>query len=251
MAEPAKILVVDDEPDLEQLVAQRFRKQVREGKVRFLFAHDGVEALEVIESHPDVDMVVSDINMPRMDGLVLLEKLQAGDIKPSTVIVSAYGDMTNIRTAMNRGAFAFLTKPIDFGDLEATIERTIRHVGILREAHRRLVQAEKARLTLSRYFSPRLAERLLDDETDSNLAGHRCEIAAVFTDIERFTAMVETIEPSLLAKLLNDYLEAMTEVAFRHEGTIAKILGDALHVIFGVHAGPAIVGNFGGGRFLQ
>ena len=116
----ATILVVDDEPDLERLVLQNFRRQIRDGAVTFVFAHDGIEALQSIEQHPDVDMVMSDINMPRMDGLTLLQKLQEADDKKSTVIVSAYGDMSNIRTAMNRGAFDFLTKPIDFADLEMT-----------------------------------------------------------------------------------------------------------------------------------
>jgi DNA-binding NtrC family response regulator len=106
----ATILVVDDEPDLEALVLQKFRRQIREGTVNFVFAHDGFEALQKIDSNPNVDMVVSDINMPRMDGLSLLAKLQEADDKKSTIIVSAYGDMSNIRTAMNRGAFDFLTK---------------------------------------------------------------------------------------------------------------------------------------------
>ncbi len=110
----ATILVVDDEPDLEALVLQKFRRQIRDGSVAFVFAHDGIEALQSIVDHPHVDMVVSDINMPRMDGLSLLQKLQEAEDKKSTIIVSAYGDMSNIRTAMNRGAFDFLTKPIDF-----------------------------------------------------------------------------------------------------------------------------------------
>ena len=290
---PAKVLIVDDEPDLALLVSQRFRRQVRDGKVNFLFANDGVEALELVASNPDIDMVVSDINMPRMDGLVLLERLQAGDDKMSTVIVSAYGDMANIRTAMNRGAFDFLTKPIDFGDFEATIDRTIRHVWVLRDARRRLSTAEKARVTLSRYFSPRLAESLMADQPAADLNGKRRDVAAVFTDIEGFTTLAESIDPGQLAELLDEYLQVMTDVAFRFDGTIAKIVGDALHVLFGapadqpdhakravdcalafdacaqafrarwrdrlelgvtrigVHAGPAIVGNFGGGRFFH
>ena len=98
----AKILVVDDEPDLEGLILQKFRRQIRDGSVNFLFAHDGVEALTMLDLNRDVDMVLSDINMPRMDGLSLLGKLQEGDENLSTVIVSAYGDMANIRMAMNR-----------------------------------------------------------------------------------------------------------------------------------------------------
>ncbi len=122
----ATILVVDDEPDLETLVQQKFRRQIRDGEVQFLFARDGAEALDVLGNRGAVDMVVSDINMPRMDGLTLLQKIQEADDPLSTVIVSAYGDMANIRTAMNRGAFDFLTKPIDFADLEATIGKTLR-----------------------------------------------------------------------------------------------------------------------------
>src|ERR1700759_3994542 len=155
----ATILVVDDEPDLEALVLQKFRKQIRDGSVSFIFAHDGLEALQSIEQHP-VDMVLSDINMPRMDGLSLLQKLQEAEDKKSPVIVSAYGDMSNIRTAMNRGAFDFLTKPIDFGDLETTIDKTIRHVVMLREARLRQAEAERAHASLSRYFSPQVALRL-------------------------------------------------------------------------------------------
>ena len=140
----ARVLVVDDEPDLEVLVQQMFRHQVREGMMRFLYARDGVEALAILQTNHDIDMVVTDINMPRMDGLSLLQRLQENEEKLSTVIVSAYGDMANIRTAMNRGAFDFLTKPIDFFDLEATIAKTIRHVELLREARRRQAEAEQA-----------------------------------------------------------------------------------------------------------
>ena len=135
----ARILVVDDEPDLETLIQQKFRHQIRDGTVSFLFARDGVEALAALKTNHDIDLVVTDINMPRMDGLTLLQKLQETEEKLSTIIVSAYGDMSNIRTAMNRGAFDFVTKPIDFLDFETTITKTLRHIGILRDAQRRLV----------------------------------------------------------------------------------------------------------------
>src|SRR6201994_2747133 len=157
------ILLVDDEPDLETLVQQKFRRQIRDGQVRFLFARDGAEALEMLGNGGAVDMVVSDINMPRMDGLTLLQRIQEGDDPLSTVIVSAYGDMANIRTAMNRGAFDFLTKPIDFQDLKTTIAKTLRHIEILREARRRQIEAERAHASLSRYFSPQIASRLACD----------------------------------------------------------------------------------------
>lgn len=130
-----RILVVDDEPDLELLVTQKFRKQIRDGHLSFDFAGDGVEALGKVDDNPDYALVLTDINMPRMDGLTLLDELRGkerADLK--TVVVSAYGDMANIRTAMNRGAYDFITKPIDFSDLETTILKTIDEVGRIREA---------------------------------------------------------------------------------------------------------------------
>jgi class 3 adenylate cyclase len=288
------ILVVDDEPDLERLVLQNFRRQIRDGAVTFVFAHDGIEALQSIEQHPDVDMVMSDINMPGMDGLALLQKLQEADDKKSTVIVSAYGDMSNIRTAMNRGAFDFLTKPIDFADLELTIDKTIRHVVMMRETRRRQAEAERAHASLSRYFSPQVAARLASDGDNPSMEVHRRDVAAIFTDITSFTSLVESAEPEVLGALLNEYVGGMTGVVFDHEGTVAKIVGDAVHILFnapgdqpdyatraiacaheldmwaeafrerwkarrvnfgatriGVHAGPALVGNFGGNRFFD
>jgi len=290
----ATILVVDDEPDLEALVLQKFRRQIREGVVAFVFAHDGIEALASIEAHPHVDMVVSDINMPRMDGLSLLAKLQEAEDKKSTIIVSAYGDMSNIRTAMNRGAFDFLTKPIDFGDLEMTIEKTIRHVEMMRDARRRQAEAERAHASLSRYFSPQIASRLAADSEGNGMEIQPREIATIFTDITSFTSLVESTTADVLAELLGEYMGGMTEIIFAHEGTVAKIIGDSIHVLFnapgdqpdyakraiacaqeldlwaeafrrrwkekgvnfgatriGVHAGPALVGNFGGGRFFD
>ena len=156
----ATILVVDDEPDLETLVLQKFRRQICEGRCIYIRPRWGRGAGSRSSSNPHVDMVVSDINMPRMDGLSLLAELQEAEEKKSTIIVSAYGDMSNIRTAMNRGAFDFLTKPIDFADLEMTIEKTIRHVEMMREARRRQAEAERAHASLSRYFSPQIASRL-------------------------------------------------------------------------------------------
>ena len=125
---PCKILVVDDEPDLEPLVLQRMRRSIRRGKYEFVFAHNGVEALERLNEDEGIDMVLSDINMPQMDGLTLLDQIPKVNPNIRSVIISAYGDMKNIRTAMNRGAFDFVTKPVDFGDLQVTIDRTMRHL---------------------------------------------------------------------------------------------------------------------------
>jgi phosphoserine phosphatase RsbU/P len=128
------ILVVDDEPDVEVLIRQRFRRQIRAEQFAFNFARDGVEALEVLADNPSIEVVLSDINMPRMDGLTLLRHIAELDRLLKVVIVSAYGDLENIRTAMNRGAFDFITKPIDFADLDLTIEKTNQEVAALRRA---------------------------------------------------------------------------------------------------------------------
>ena len=138
-------------------------------------------------------MVISDINMPRMDGLSLLQKLQEHEENLSTVIVSAYGDMANIRTAMNRGAFDFLTKPIDFRRFRATIAKTIRHVGLLRDARRRQSAAERAHASLSRYFSPNLAQRLAsDDGRDRSRSGSDGRSLRFSPTSPSFTTLVET-----------------------------------------------------------
>jgi len=131
---PPTILVVDDEPDLEALIRQRFRRAIRDHELSFLFARNGVDALCTLEKHLDVDVVLTDINMPEMDGLTLLLKLNELKRLLKTVIVSAYGDMENIRLAMNRGAADFLTKPIDFHDLDVTVHKIIEQLLILKEA---------------------------------------------------------------------------------------------------------------------
>ena len=129
-----RILMVDDEEDLELLVRQRFRRRIRKGEYEFLFAHNGKEALEALDENPDIRLVLSDINMPVMDGLTLLGQLDESKPEVKAVIISAYGDMDNIRTAMNRGAFDFVTKPVDFNDLQITIDKTLKHIRALETA---------------------------------------------------------------------------------------------------------------------
>lgn len=144
---PSKLLVVDDEPDLESLVKLKFRKQIRESLYDFVFARSGTEALTKLGDDPDVCLVLSDINMPEMDGLTLLQRItELKNPLLKTIVVSAYGDMKNIRTAMNRGAFDFVTKPIDFNDLEVTITKTLLHVETMKKAleeHDRLVSVQR------------------------------------------------------------------------------------------------------------
>ena len=128
---------VDDELDLELLLTQYFRRKIRKGEYEFFFAHNGVEALHVLLSHPDIDIVLSDINMPEMDGLTLLKKIKDRNNPALKVImVSAYGEMSNIREAMNNGAFDFATKPIDLDDLQRTIDKAEKEIEFVKQTQR-------------------------------------------------------------------------------------------------------------------
>jgi len=168
---PAKILVVDDELDIEPLIRQKFRKKIRRKELQFSFACNGLDALEKLQVNSDIDMVLTDINMPKMDGLALLMKLAADYPGIKTVILSAYGDMNNIRAAMNLGAFDFLTKPIDFQDLEITTYKTLNHVQQIKQAlaqenYLKRLETENLRLSTELDITRRLQQMLLPTETE-------------------------------------------------------------------------------------
>src|SRR5574338_619785 len=127
---PFKILVADDEPDVPDLIRMMFRSRIRAGEMVFDFAENGEQALEKLAADPEFELVFTDINMPVMDGLTFLNKLKENSLIQKAVVISAYGDLKNIRTAMNRGAFDFVTKPIDREDLEATLAKAIEEMHI-------------------------------------------------------------------------------------------------------------------------
>lgn len=225
----AKILVVDDEADLEVLIKQKFRKQIRENLYEFLFAENGRHALERLEEHNDVDVVLSDINMPEMDGLTLLSKLNDQHSLLKSVIVSAYGDMQNIRTAMNRGAFDFVTKPVDFSDLELTIEKTLRHVQHLKKT----LQAIKENNILKMYVDETVLNFMDTREFETSIMRNETTEATVaFIDICGFTAISENEKPDTVVKLLNSYFDVMVKEIIDHEGYIDKFIGDAIMAVF-------------------
>lgn len=243
---PATILVVDDEPDLELLVRQAFRRQLRGGEYRFLFAQDGEAALKMIGDDAGVDIILSDINMPGMDGLTLLSRLQQFQGSLRAVIVSAYGDMKNIRAAMNRGAFDFVTKPIDFEDLALTIAKTLADLTAVREARRCQAEAERARANLARYFSPNLASHLADHPDILALGGERRDLSFLFTDLADFTPLAESLDAALIVRVMNEYIGRLSGIVFEHGGTVHTVVGDAVCAMFGApleqsdHAGRAV-----------
>ena len=243
MIRPAKILAVDDEPDFELLITQRFRRQIREREFTFRFAHHGEEALAALAAEPDIDLMLLDINMPVMDGLTLLARLREQQAPVKAIIVSAYGDMANIRTAMNRGAFDFVTKPVDLQDLEITIRKTLDDIAKLREVERLRAAAERARNNLSRYFSPNLVE-ILAARDEPLGAVRRQTVAVLFADIVGFTRMAESMSPEAVVALLREYHERMTAPIFACGGTIEKYIGDAIFAVFGLpEPGGADAGN--------
>ena len=158
-----KILSVDDEAPLELLMRQYFRRKIRSGEYEFFFAHNGLEALSILYNNPDIEIILSDINMPEMDGLTLLTKVnEMRNPALRVIMVSAYGDMKNIREAMNNGAFDFATKPIDMDDLSLTIEKAIAQISYVHESQKEHAQLEtlKNDLTTARdiqqYILPRV-----------------------------------------------------------------------------------------------
>lgn len=239
------ILVVDDEPDVEDLIRQRFRREIKSGAATFAFASDGIAALEVIEAQP-VDLVFTDVNMPRMDGLTLLGELAKRPDPPVTVIVSAYGDMRNIRAAMNAGAFDFITKPIEFDDLSATLDKGLAHIDRINGMKEAAAIAQRAEAALSRFFSPAVAQFLARNPDHLNTSGERREATFLFTDLQDFLPLVENHDPQEITQLLNGYLDGITRRIFDHGGTVMKIIGDSVHAAFGVpldsddHAGAAV-----------
>jgi adenylate cyclase len=225
----AKILVADDEVDLEVLIKQKFRKQIRESKYEFLFALNGVEAIERIKENPDIDMILTDINMPEMDGLTLIQKIREMDPILQTVIVSAYGDMENIRTAMNRGAYDFITKPVNFEDLEITMTKTLDHVKQLRDT----LSAIKENNILKMYVDDNVLHFMNRSEFEATLMRNETiEGTVVFIDICGFTSISETCAADDVVNMLNKIFDVIVKEILAQDGRVDKFIGDAVMAVF-------------------
>ncbi|MES0489334.1 MAG: adenylate/guanylate cyclase domain-containing protein [Leptospirales bacterium] len=234
------ILVVDDEPDLEPLVLQTFRSEIKEKKYEFFFASDGAEALSILEEYPEICLVLTDINMPVMDGLTLLKKINElhennknGGIR-KVIIVSAYGDMENIRAAMNERAYDFLTKPIDLKDLKVTVEKTLDEIEKINShiLEKKKYQMEKE--SLSRYFSSDIVEKILKEDFHQKMIGGNETASILFLDIRGFTTISETLKPDKVADLLNRIYPDFMELILSHKGSVNKLIGDAMVATFGL-----------------
>jgi adenylate cyclase len=225
----AKILVVDDEADLELLVKQKFRRKIRENIYEFVFAQNGEEALVKVQEHPDLDIILSDINMPIMDGLTLLSRLPEANPMIKAVVVSAYGDMQNIRTAMNRGAFDFVMKPVDFEDLDLTMEKTILHVRQLQDT----IRAIKENNILKMYVDENVLNFMTHQEFEGSLMKNDLvEATVMFIDVCGFTAITEQVPPNTVVKLLNGLFDKIVKEIIAQGGHVDKFMGDAVMAVF-------------------
>ena len=225
----SKILVVDDEPDLEILVKQKFRKKIRENIYEFVFAQNGEDALHKIKEHPDLDLVLSDINMPVMDGLTLLTRLADANPTLKAVVVSAYGDMQNIRLAMNKGAFDFVCKPVDFDDLDLTIEKTVLHVHQLQET----LRAIKENNILKMYVDENVLNFMAHKEFEASLLKNEMLNATVmFVDVCGFTSITEKIPANTVVTLLNGLFDKIVTEIIEQNGHVDKFMGDAVMAVF-------------------
>jgi class 3 adenylate cyclase/ActR/RegA family two-component response regulator len=222
-------MIVDDESDFEQLVRQKFRRQIREQVYEFVFAKNGQDALEQLDIHTDIDIVFTDINMPIMDGLTLLSRLNDKNPLLKTVIVSAYGDMENIRLAMNRGAFDFICKPVAFEDLELTLLKGLKYVAQIRET----VKAIKENNILKMYVDDSVLQFMTRSEYETTLlVNENIEASVIFMDICGFTAISERESPNFVVSLINKYFDIMVKEIIGHGGYVDKFLGDAVMAVF-------------------
>jgi len=225
----AKILVVDDEPDVEALMKQAFRRQIRDSVYEMIFATDGEDALEKLRQHPDIDVVLSDINMPRMDGLTFLGRV--GEVNPlvKVIIISAYSDIPNIRTAMNRGAYDFLVKPLDFQDLEATLVKTLKHAAEVRQ----MVRSIEENGVLRKFVQSGVLDRLRSlTQGPEALAGERVEASVVFIQIKDFAAVARQGPPEAVIRTLNENFQVIVPELTSRGGTVDKFLGASVMAVF-------------------
>jgi class 3 adenylate cyclase len=225
----AKILVVDDEEDLEMLFRQKYRQKIRSGEYEMLFALNGQLALDSLKDNPDVDIILSDINMPVMDGLTLLANTKEKNPLTKTIIISAYGDMENIRKAMNLGAFDFVTKPVDFQDLEITMEKTLGYINQVKGT----IQAMRENNILKMYVDETVLNFMGGKEIESALMENETiEATVAFIDLVGFTKISETEDPNTVVGLLNEYFDLMVKEIIEEKGSVDKFIGDAVMAVF-------------------
>lgn len=236
---PVRLAVVDDEPDVETVFRLRFRREIRNGQLELTFFTNPELALKALERCPEIDVLITDLNMPEMHGLELVKRVQKLKRPLKVIVVSAYGDLTNIRAAMMIGAFDFQLKPFEAQDLKATIEKA---VSLVRELRAGTSAAERAKelaqrnvfveQIFGRYVSEEVKGVLLSSPSGEGRSERRL-ITTLFADIRGFSGLVEDYEPEVSVAFLNRYFEHASSIILARNGTINEIMGDGLLVLFG------------------
>lgn len=233
---PARILVVDDELELQRLIKQRFRKQIQANQMDFVFASNGVEAMQKLQQDRQIDMVLTDINMPDMDGLAFIQRLPEISVTLKAVMISAYGDMPRVRQAMNGGAFDFLTKPLDFQDLERTIERTLAVVRRLKdqqlEAQTRQEELRQAAFhdELTDLPNRTWLNQHLQHLFKQRKQAHRGAIALLFIDLDGFKPVNDRLGHLIGDRLLNQVAQRL-KLCLREGDLAARMGGDEFVIV--------------------
>ncbi|WP_437998957.1 protein kinase [Sorangium sp. So ce185] len=225
---PTKVLVADDEPDMQLMMKLHFRQKIRDGVYEFIFAENGQVALDELRRHPDIDVILTDIKMPGMDGLTFLGRVPEVNPFAKTVMMSAYGDMGNIRCAMNQGAFDFLLKPLHRSDLEATIDKTVKHVAELR----RNARSDEENKILRQYTSAALVERIRAMGPAIALASEAVMSTVAFIGVFQFTPVIKEKLPAEAMRLLRANFEVIVPELVAKGGVVDKFLGDAVMTVF-------------------
>ncbi len=260
-----RILVVDDEPDVEMLIKMKFRSKISTEQYFFSFAANGVQALELLEKDKEINLILTDINMPVMDGLTLLSKIKTNETLPKVVVISAYGDLKNIRTAMNLGAFDFVTKPIDFADLEITMNKAIGEIVRLHQSielknqHENLrlekeqiilqqnillekkVEERTKELQIEKSKSDDLLLNILPLETANELKSqgfakpkHFDEVTVLFTDFKNFTSISEKLSAHELVEEINFCYSNFDRIITKYGIEKIKTIGDSYMCVGGL-----------------
>lgn len=242
---PVRLLVVDDEEDTEALFRGRFRKELRRGEYDLMFSTDPVHALKIVDENPDLEVLVTDLNMPQMNGLELLAEVAKLRRPMKTIVLTAYHDLANIRAAMRRGAFDFQVKPLDPEDLRTTISKAVTNVRELKAGEQARQQAldlakqnRRVESIFGRYVSEDVKSHLLASP-EGHQGGERRTLTVLMADIRGFSRMSDTLPPERVVQVLNSYLERAADVILKHNGTINEILGDGLLVFFGAPVADA------------
>jgi adenylate cyclase len=236
---PVRLLVVDDEEDVGALFKGRFRKELQRGEYDLSFTTDPIQALRMVDASPDLEVLITDLNMPQMNGLELLTEVTKLRRPLKTIVLTAYNDLENVRAAMMRGAFDFQVKPLDVADLRTTIAKAVTIVRELQaglDARRHAVELTEQKRRVEEIFGRYVCEEVKSQLLacpEGHLGSERLTLTVLMADIRGFTALSEVLPPELVVQVLNGFLERATEVMFRRNGTINEILGDGLLVFFG------------------